>query len=132
MTALHQEKALQREIAEYLEAHGWLHSASGAGYDKERALFPEDVLGWLADTDPENYAKIVPDSGNQALTEKGKRRILDRIANQLGQPEKDGGGVLNLLRNGFSVPGARRFSMLQMPPGDDRNPRITSNYAHMF
>ncbi|PMC74204.1 hypothetical protein [Brachybacterium sp. UMB0905] len=48
---LAKEKAFQQEIAEHLEAHGWLHSPTSAGYDKQRALFPEDVLGWLATSD---------------------------------------------------------------------------------
>ena len=80
MNALHQEKELQREIAKYLEGHGWLHSSNSSGYDKERALFPEDVLGWLGDTDPDNFARIVPDTDNDAARAKGERRILDRIA----------------------------------------------------
>ncbi|GEC99069.1 hypothetical protein KVA01_12240 [Kocuria varians] len=129
MSQQHQEKKLQQEIAEYLGDHGWLHSESSAGYDKERALFPEDVLGWLEDTDPENFAKIVPPRGDEAEKTKGERRILDRLTSQLSQPERDGGGVLNVLRKGFMVPGARRFSMLQMPPADDRNPRIAERYA---
>lgn len=129
MNALHQEKELQREIAEHLEDHGWLHSPNSSGYDKERALFPEDVLGWLRETDPDNFARIVPNTENEAVRAKGERRILDRIASQLAQPEKDGGGVLNVLRKGFSVPGARQFKMLQMPPADDRNPKIVEKYA---
>lgn len=129
MSQQHQEKKLQQEIATYLSDHGWLHSPSSEGYDKERAIFPEDVLGWLEDTDPENFAKVVPPHGDDAARAKGERRILDRLASQLGQPERDGGGVLNVLRKGFLVPGARRFKMLQMPPADDRNPQIASRYA---
>ncbi|MGU3435316.1 type I restriction endonuclease subunit R [Actinomycetes bacterium M1A6_2h] len=129
MSQQHQEKKLQQEIATYLAEHGWLHSPSSEGYDKERAIFPEDVLGWLEDTDPENFAKVVPPHGDDAARAKGERRILDRLTSQLSQPERDGGGVLNVLRKGFLVPGARRFKMLQMPPADDRNPQIAARYA---
>ena len=129
MSQQHQEKKLQQEIATYLSEHGWLHSPSSEGYDKERAIFPEDVLGWLEDTDPENFAKVVPPHGDDAARAKGERRILDRLTSQLSQPERDGGGVLNVLRKGFLVPGARRFKMLQMPPADDRNPQIAARYA---
>ncbi|WP_367403979.1 type I restriction endonuclease subunit R [Kocuria marina] len=129
MSAPHQEKPFQREIAEYLEGHGWYHSPNSQGYDKERAMFPEDVLGWLQDTQPEQYARIVPEHGDEAARAKGERRILDRLASQLEQLEKAGGGTLNTLRRGFSVPGAHRFSMLTAPPADDRNPRITERYA---
>ena len=129
MSQQHQEKKLQQEIATYLSEHGWLHSPSSEGYDKERAIFPEDVLGWLEDTDPDNFAKVVPPHGDDAARAKGERRILDRLSSQLSQPERDGGGVLNVLRKGFLVPGARRFKMLQMPPADDRNPQIAARYA---
>lgn len=129
MSQQHQEKKLQQEIATYLSEHGWLHSPSSEGYDKERAIFPEDVLGWLEDTDPENFAKVVPPHGDDAARAKGEHRILDRLTSQLAQPERDGGGVLNVLRKGFLVPGARRFKMLQMPPADDRNPQIAARYA---
>ena len=129
MSAPHQEKPFQGEIAEYLEGHGWYHSPNSRGYDKERALFPEDVLGWLQDTQPEQYARIVPEHGDDAARAKGERRILDRLASQLEQSEKAGGGTLNTLRRGFSVPGAQRFSMLTAPPADDRNPKITERYV---
>lgn len=129
MSQQHQEKKLQQEIATYLSEHGWLHSPTSEGYDKERAIFPEDVLGWLEDTAPENFAKVVPPHGDDAARAKGERRILDRLTSQLSQPERDGGGVLNVLRKGFLVPGARRFKMLQMPPADDRNPQIAARYA---
>ena len=43
--AQHNEKPFEAELAEYLHAHGWLYSKASTGYDKARALFPEDVLG---------------------------------------------------------------------------------------
>ncbi|MEO9248025.1 type I restriction endonuclease [Citricoccus nitrophenolicus] len=129
MTAAHQEKPLQRQIAEHLEQHGWLHSPSSAGYDKVRALFPEDLLGWLDDTDPENYAKIVPPAADPTTRAKGEKRILDRVVRQLETAEAQGGGTLNTLRKGFHLPGAKKFSLLQMPPADSRNPNLTARYG---
>ncbi len=43
----HLESVLENEIAEHLAASGWLYSPTDAGYDRELALFPEDVLDWL-------------------------------------------------------------------------------------
>ncbi|CAM5742267.1 hypothetical protein MAUB1S_03171 [Mycolicibacterium aubagnense] len=57
--AQHNEIEFEKEIAEYLAAHGWLYSPDDTGYDKERALVPEDVLGWLADTQPDQLEKVV-------------------------------------------------------------------------
>ena len=130
MTATHQELTFQAEIADHLESHGWLRSTNSAGYDKERALFPQDLLGWLRDTDPKNLARIIPEGADDATRERGERRILDRVAKLLGTPESHGGGTLNLLRKGFALPGAKsRFSLLQMPPADDRNPNLIERYG---
>ena len=57
--AQHNEIEFEKEICEHLAANGWLYSPNDAGYDRERALFPEDVLGWLADTQPEQLEKVV-------------------------------------------------------------------------
>jgi type I restriction enzyme R subunit len=40
----HNEVVFENEICEHLEAHGWLYSANDNGYDRERALFPEDLF----------------------------------------------------------------------------------------
>ncbi|WP_293699353.1 type I restriction endonuclease [uncultured Agrococcus sp.] len=129
MTGIHHELRLQAEIAEYLAARGWLSSENSQGYDKERALFPEDLLGWLEETDADNYAKIVPEAATGEVRAKGERRILDRVAKLLAAEEAHGGGTLNVLRKGFDLPGAKsRFSLLQMPPADDRNPKLIERY----
>ena len=47
----HNEVVFESEICAYLEAHGWLYSANDTGYDRERALFPEDLFG-VAGGDP--------------------------------------------------------------------------------
>lgn len=44
------EIKFEQEIAEHLAARGWLYSANDDGYDRERALFPEDIFRWLAST----------------------------------------------------------------------------------
>jgi len=52
------EITFEREIAEYLAARGWLYSPDDDGYDRQRALFPKDVFGWLADTQPDELAYV--------------------------------------------------------------------------
>ena len=128
MSAVHHERRFQEEIADHLEANGWLRSADSSGYDKERALFPEDLLAWLEEFDPSNFHRIVPKGGSEAEKTKGENRILDRVARVLGMPEEQGGGTLNVLKKGFDLPGARRFSMVQMPPADNRNPKLIEMY----
>ena len=57
--AQHNEIEFEKEICEHLVANGWLYSPNDTGYDRERALFPADVLGWLAETQPEQLAELV-------------------------------------------------------------------------
>ena len=55
--AQHNEKPFEAELAEYLQAHGWLFSENSTGYDKARALFPEDVRGWFGETPSVEFVK---------------------------------------------------------------------------
>ena len=67
LMAEHNEIAFETEICEHLAAHGWLYSPNDTGYDRERALFPEDLFGWLEETQPEQLAKVVkPGCGDEA------------------------------------------------------------------
>ena len=40
--SLHNEIELENEICEHLAANDWLYSPNDDGYDRARALFPED------------------------------------------------------------------------------------------
>ncbi|BAC16860.1 type I restriction enzyme HsdR protein N-terminal domain protein [Corynebacterium efficiens YS-314] len=125
---VHREINLQRFVVDHLASHGWLASKGNEGYDKDRALFVPDLLGWLEETDPDNYHRIVPKDAPEAAMAKGQNRILDRVAKKLAAEEKHGGGTLNVLRQGVDVVGAKKFSLLQMPPANDKNPRLTKRY----
>lgn len=75
------EEAFEVEIAEYLAAHGWLYSPNAEGYDRERALFPKDVFSWLAETQPEEFAKVV--SVGAASEAKQRAHLLDTLVKRL-------------------------------------------------
>lgn len=124
--AQHNEIEFEKEIAEHLAAHGWLYSPDDTGYDKERALFPEDVLGWLADTQPDQLEKVVK-SGSKDVA-KQQDQLLDRIVKVLDTPLESGGGTLNLLRKGFSHLAAK-FQMCQFQPETTLNAKRNADYA---
>ncbi len=122
----HNEVEFEKEFAEYLAAQGWLYSPDDTGYDRERALFPEDVLGWLADTQPEQLEKVVkPGSADIA---KQQTQLLDRIVKVLDTPMDNGGGTLNLLRKGFSHLAAK-FQMCVFKPESALNEKRNADYA---
>lgn len=121
----HNECTFEAEICEYLAAHGWLYSRNDNGYDRERAMFPEDVLGWLADTQPKELAKVL--TGNNEVQ---RQQLLDRLVKVLDTPLTAGGGTLNVLRKGFQHVSAR-LSMAQFKPESTLNPTTTENYDKM-
>src|SRR3989344_3553562 len=91
MSHIHHECELERYIVGQLEGAGWLVGKS-ADYDQGRALIPEDVVGWLDDSQQVAMAKIV------ALNGVGARDVvLDRLVKQL--ENKVDGGTVNVLRH---------------------------------
>lgn len=129
MSRTHLERPLQQDICAQLVAKGWAHSPNSAGYDAQRALYPADVLAWLETSDPKNYASLIKPDADPATRQAQEKRLLDRLVTKLSTPEEQGGGTLNVLRKGFSVPGARRpFQLIAYPPQDKRNPDLTALY----
>ncbi|UZJ24516.1 DEAD/DEAH box helicase family protein [Rhodococcus antarcticus] len=122
------EKPFETEICEHLAANGWFYSTHSKGYDRERALFPEDVFGWLSDTQPDSLAKVVkagsPDESKQ------RSYLLDRLVKVLDTPVTNGGGTLNVLRNGFKQVSAK-FEMAQFKPETTLNATDVDRYAKM-
>ncbi len=74
------EDAFETELCDCLAANGWEYSPDDLDYDKERALFPDDIFGWLADTQPEQLAKIVKPEASETSQAQGRKQILDRMA----------------------------------------------------
>lgn len=116
------ESKFEQEIADHLSANGWLYSATDDGYDRERALFPEDVIGWLSDTQPHELAKV-----HKRNTPTERSQLLDRLVKVLDTPLESGGGTLNVLRKGFSHISAR-FDMCQFRPESTLNPATLKRY----
>ncbi|HBS08100.1 MAG TPA: hypothetical protein DEA69_04770, partial [Microbacterium sp.] len=69
---------LENEIARHLAANGWLYSPTDAGYNRELALFPDDVLGWLEDSQPTEFAKVVRPGDTDAQRKAAGDGILNR------------------------------------------------------
>lgn len=116
----HHESVLEDEICQYLAAHGWLYSPDDAGYDRDLALFPEDVFAWLAETQPTEFAKrIKPDAPAEAQA-KARTALLQRLSKSLAADLKADGGTLSVLRRGFSDVNAS-FAMCQFKPNSGLN-----------
>jgi type I restriction enzyme R subunit len=104
-----------------------LYSPSGAGYDRLRALLPEDVFAWLEQTQPVEWAKIVKPSMSVPEQVKAKDQLLDRLVKTLDLPIDAGGGILNALRKGFKKTPAK-FSMCEFRPNTALNAAAMARY----
>lgn len=128
--AIHNEIEFERELCAHLKASGWNHSASSVGYDKELAIFPEDVISWLEGTQQKEFEKIVRPTDSAENQLKAKEALLRRLAASLDAPLENGGGTLNILRRGFKHEVAR-FDMAQFKPADGLNPTTLERYEKM-
>jgi type I restriction enzyme R subunit len=115
------------ELCNYLEKHGWLYSHNDNGYDRERALFPADVFGWLEDTQHDALAQRLPASGGQ---DQARAQLLDRLVQVLDKPFAQGGGTLNVLRRGFTDV-STHFDLCQFKPAQQLNPASLERYARV-
>lgn len=121
------ESEFERELCEYLEAHGWLYSPDDAGYDRQRALLPKDLFAWLEETQPEELAKKIKPSMSEQARAKAQDQILGRLATLLdkGQPV---GGSLQVLRAGFKDTPAS-FMLMQKRPEQGINQTVNDRYG---
>jgi type I restriction enzyme R subunit len=115
----HKEIHFETDIVKHLAAHGWLEG-DPAKYDRELALYPEDVIGWIKDTQPKAWAKL-------KVTHNGatEKTMLTRLAQVL-----DKEGSLSVLRRGFKDLSAK-FDMCQFRPGQAINSETMERYQQV-
>lgn len=127
--AIDHEKAFETEICEYLKDHGWIYEGEqdNRNYDKKLGLYPADVLAWLRETQPDQYAKVVKPDASPAEQARAEQALLERLAATLDQPLAHGGGTLAVLRGGFRKAPAK-FSMCEFKPATSLNPESEARY----
>ncbi|QQL43713.1 type I restriction endonuclease subunit R [Sulfuriroseicoccus oceanibius] len=120
MHDIHKEISFEDEICAHLSKHGWLYAKGDAQhYDRERALFPADLVAWVKESQPKAWEALVKNHGSQAET-----TLLTRVRDQLNQR-----GSLDVLRNGVELLGLRQaLRLAQFKPAFALNPEIQSRY----
>ena len=111
------EAAFERELEAHLLAHGYEALAPG-GYDAERALFPAEVLGFIRDTQPEEWAKL-----EKLLGPRLDAQVLDDLTRWLDQH-----GCLATLRHGFKCYG-RTLRVAWFRAAHSLNAQLAARYA---
>jgi len=115
--APHIERVFEDFIVDYLSENGWL-AGDADKYDRIRALYPEDVIGYVRESQPEAWAKLEKLHGGQV-----DKVLLDRVVRTL-----ESQGTLEVLRRGVNVAGGGRLTMCQSHPEDDRNEQVIRRY----
>lgn len=117
-----QEKIFQNDILAQMQSQGWLLGESNK-YNKELALYPEDVIAFAKATQPQQWDKLAqhfPETDrNPSATADALLKLLER--------ELKSSGTLWVLRNKLSDRGAK-FDMCSFKPDHDLNPTATAHY----
>lgn len=117
MSNKHREIRFEDDIVEHLTAHGWL-LGDWKNYDRELALYPEDLVGWLKETQSKEWEKLQTNSD-------AERGLLARVGKLL-----DRDGSLALLRHGFKDLNAR-FQLCQFKPTHGLNQKTLERYRQV-
>ena len=122
------ELTFQTDILEQLEANGW-RVGSPELYNRELALYPEDLLGFVQETQDAQWQKfrgLYPSDTEQ--------KFLERVAAQLNKADPNAPnhemrtfGTLGFLRHELRDRGTR-FSLCQFKPEHDLNPDTLAKY----
>ncbi len=119
--SIHTEINFENAICEHLANHGWLYTDGDASrYDRARALFPDDVIAWLQESQPDAWDAATKNHGANAGDV-----IVSRLRDSINQR-----GTLDVLRNGFEMLGQRsKLSMMQVKPALEINAQIMARYT---
>jgi type I restriction enzyme R subunit len=123
------EKSFQNDILNSLLSKGWKLGNPDL-YDRERALIPEDLLGFVKETHEQDWEKHLSLSRNDP--EEGfLNKIVDIASKTLksSEPSQEKHyGTLGLLRQKFSCNGGN-FNLVQFLPDHDLNEKTVRDYG---
>jgi type I restriction enzyme R subunit len=118
MSSKAQEVVFQNDILDQMQSHGWLLGES-KNYDKELALYPEDVISFIKTTQPDQWEKQL-----KIHAKNPEEALLKTVARDLSASNK---GTLWVLRNLVKDRGAK-FSLCSFKPDHGLNPDAIKRY----
>ncbi|MFO0651466.1 MAG: DEAD/DEAH box helicase family protein [Polyangiales bacterium] len=111
------EEHLERTIVEGLVASGWIEG-DPSRVDPSRALVPDDLMAWLGDAHPTQWARLSKDHGEH---------LAERLTRAL-EAELQAKNTPDVLRGGFTFDG-ERIELACFPPPHGRNPESVARAA---
>ena len=123
-TNVHTERVFENELCEHLASNGWsirTHLKDAKSYSRELAIFPEDLVAFVQETQPTEWAKFKQWHNGQS-----EAIFAKRVADQLNKH-----GTLHMLRHGFKESGSggtTKFFLCQFRPAHKKNPKLRESY----
>lgn len=111
------EAKFEATIKDYLVNIAGYQKGKASQYDKQTALFPEDVITFIQKTQSKNWQRL-----ENAHKQKAREFLLNALVSELNIR-----GSLEVLRNGFRCYN-RTFQVAYFAPNSNRNPEIIQNY----
>ena len=111
------EAAFESAIEAHLLDNGYVAIGSD-GFDRDRAIFPRTVLGFIRETQPDEWAKLEAQLGEQT----GEQVLADLCRRM------DDQGALATLRHGFKCYG-RTLRIAYFKAAHELNPELEARYA---
>lgn len=123
------ERIFQDDILRQLQTHGWLLGSSDR-YNRELALYPEDALTFVQETQPAQWQRFCANHPKDS-----EQKFLELVAGQLAKADPNATnadsrrfGTLGVLRHALRDRNAR-LSLCQFRPEHDLNPDTLARYA---
>lgn len=114
----HSELAFEIAIEAGLTGAGGYKKRDASAYDEALALFPDDVIGFLQDSQSAKWGQL-----EALLGDKTSATVLDSLAKELEIK-----GTLHVLRYGFKCYG-KTFRLAHFRPNSSMNPEAAAAYA---
>ena len=122
------ESVFQADIVQQMQAHGW-QLGNPSGYQAETALYEQDVLDFVQNTQPQEWEKFCR---NYPID--SERHFIAALVKQLNKADEHSTdrasrtyGTLGVLRHELKIRNAR-FSLCQFKPEHSLNPEIMARY----
>ncbi len=114
----HTENDFETAIEAGLIGSGGYAKRARTSYDEALALFPDDVTGFLKDSQPAKWGRL-----EALLGPKTEATVLDSLVKELEIK-----GTLHVLRHGFKCYG-KTFRLAYFHPNSGMNPESAASYA---
>lgn len=117
MPELHKENIFEKEIVEYLAKNNWLEG-DHSRYDREKAIYSEDLVWWLREVNKSDWQKLSIKSEDEK-----EKALIGRVCDEMNK-----NGSLSVLRHGFKHLNAK-FHVCQFKPGSKLNQDVQDRYS---